>query len=65
MSIYDFTIIGGEVHAGPNAVLSFKREGYKKTDFDLRDFTEVMAYPAFWKLAGQNWREEYVWNDSL
>jgi len=32
------------VHAGPNAVLSFKREGYKKTDFDIRDFTEVMTY---------------------
>jgi len=25
----------------PNAVLSLKREGYKKTDFDLRDFLEV------------------------
>jgi len=38
-------MIDGSVHAGPNAVLSFKREGYKKTDFDIRDFTEVMTYP--------------------
>jgi L-2-hydroxyglutarate oxidase len=41
----------GTIHAGPNAVLSLKREGYHKTDFDLRDFVEVMTYPGFWKLA--------------
>lgn len=43
--------IDGSIHAGPNAVLSFKREGYQKTDFDLRDFMDVMTYPGFWKLA--------------
>lgn len=47
-------MIDGSVHAGPNAVLSLKREGYKKTDFDLRDFSEVMTYPGFWKLAGKH-----------
>jgi (S)-2-hydroxyglutarate dehydrogenase len=46
--------IDGSVHAGPNAVLSFKREGYRKTDFDLRDFVEVMTYPGFWKLAAKH-----------
>jgi (S)-2-hydroxyglutarate dehydrogenase len=45
--------IDGRVHAGPNAVLSLKREGYHKTDFDLGDFLEVMTYPAFWKLASK------------
>ncbi|CCH67585.1 Hypothetical protein YgaF [Richelia intracellularis HH01] len=44
-------MINGSVHAGPNAVLSFKREGYKKTDFDARDFAEVITYSGFWKLA--------------
>jgi (S)-2-hydroxyglutarate dehydrogenase len=43
--------IDGSIHAGPNAVLSFKREGYRKTDFDPRDFMDVMTYPGFWKLA--------------
>ena len=43
--------IDGSVHAGPNAVLSLKREGYRKTDFDLRDFWDTMSYPGFWKLA--------------
>lgn len=46
--------IDGSVHAGPNAVLSFKREGYKKTDFDLSDFVEVMTYPGFWRLAAKH-----------
>ncbi len=41
----------GTVHAGPNAVLSLKREGYKKTDFDLRDAMDTLTYPGFWKLA--------------
>ena len=46
-------MIDGCVHAGPNAVLSLKREGYKKTDFNLGDFSEVMTYPGFWKLAAK------------
>jgi len=43
--------IDGGVHAGPNAVLSFKREGYRKWDFDAKDLGEVLTYPGFWKLA--------------
>lgn len=50
-------MIDGSVHAGPNAVLAFKREGYKKTDFNLRDFCEVMSYRGFWRLARKNFRE--------
>jgi L-2-hydroxyglutarate oxidase len=53
LGVHFTKMIDGNVHAGPNAVLSFKREGYKKTDFDLRDFTEVMTYPGFWKLAAK------------
>lgn len=44
-------MVDGSVHAGPNAVLSFKREGYKKSDFSLADTFDSVAYPAFWKLA--------------
>jgi len=44
----------GSIHAGPNAVLSLKREGYKKTDFDLRDFVDAMTYPGFWRLASKH-----------
>ena len=48
--------IGGDVDAGPNAVLAFKREGYRKTDFNLRDVSETFAYPGFWKMAATYWR---------
>jgi len=41
----------GNIHCGPNAVLAFKREGYKKTDFCARDFYETMTYKGFWNLA--------------
>ncbi len=51
LGVHFTKMIDGSIHAGPNAVLSFKREGYKKTDFDLKEFTEVMTYPGFWKLA--------------
>lgn len=36
--------INGEVLLGPNAVLAFKREGYKYTDFSLSDFYESITY---------------------
>lgn len=54
LGVHFTRMIDGSVHAGPNAVLSFKREGYKKTDFDFKDFAEVMTYPAFWKLAAKH-----------
>ncbi len=47
--------IHGVVHAGPNAVLAFKREGYRKTDIDLKDLAEVLTYRGFWKLAARHW----------
>jgi (S)-2-hydroxyglutarate dehydrogenase len=54
LGVHFTKMIDGSVHAGPNAVLSLKREGYNKTDFDLKDFVEVMTYPAFWKLAAKH-----------
>lgn len=57
LGVHFTRMIGGEVDAGPNAVLSFKREGYKKTDFDLKDFCEVMGYGGFWKLASKYMKE--------
>ena len=49
--------IDGSVHAGPNAVLGFKREAYRKFDFDLRDFMDTMTYPGFWKLVAKYSKE--------
>ena len=48
--------VEGGVEAGPNAVLSLAREGYKKSDLSARDLAETLSYPAFWRLVGRNWR---------
>lgn len=40
----------GEIECGPNAVFTFKREGYGKTDFDLRDTVDALTYQGTWKL---------------
>jgi (S)-2-hydroxyglutarate dehydrogenase len=53
LGVHFTRMIDGSVHAGPNAVLSFKREGYHKSDIDLRDLAEVLTYPGFWKLAAK------------
>jgi L-2-hydroxyglutarate oxidase len=54
LGVHFTKMIDGSVHAGPNAVLALKREGYFKTDFNLRDFVETMAFAGFWKMIGKN-----------
>ena len=46
----------GGVECGPNAVLAFAREGYKKTDINLRDLFESLAYPGFLRMATKHWK---------
>jgi L-2-hydroxyglutarate oxidase LhgO len=48
--------VGGGVDAGPNAVLAFKREGYRRTDFSLQDAATTFAYSGFWQMAAKYWR---------
>jgi L-2-hydroxyglutarate oxidase len=48
--------VGGGVDAGPNAVLAFKREGYRRTDFSLHDMASTLAYSGFWNMAAKYWR---------
>jgi L-2-hydroxyglutarate oxidase len=48
--------INGTVDAGPNAVLAFRREGYRRSDFNLRDFVASLAFPGFWLMAAKHWR---------
>lgn len=57
LGVHFTRMIGGHVEAGPNAVLSFKREGYAKSDFDLKDFSDVMLYSGFWKMASRYWKD--------
>tara|TARA_B100000686_G_scaffold349006_1_gene441389 strand:+ start:1078 stop:2271 length:1194 start_codon:yes stop_codon:yes gene_type:complete len=48
--------INGEVEAGPNAVMAYSREGYKKFNINLKDMYESFSYPGFWKMVKSNWK---------
>ena len=48
--------IGGGLDAGPNAVFAFKREGYSRTAFSLRDAFSAALFPGFWKMAAHYWK---------
>jgi (S)-2-hydroxyglutarate dehydrogenase len=48
--------VHGGVDAGPNAVLAFRREGYRRTDLSPRDLAGTLAYPGFWRMARKHWR---------
>lgn len=49
-------MIDGSIKIGPNAVLARAREGYGKSDINLRDLGDTLRYPGFWKLAGRHWK---------
>jgi len=57
LGVHFTKMIDGSVHAGPNAVLALKREGYSKTDIKAIDLFETLTFPGFWKLAYKNLRE--------
>lgn len=62
LGVHFTRMVNGEVECGPNAVFVFKREGYNKTDFDLKDTADALAYPGTWKFFAKHWRygiEEY------
>ncbi|MBJ10008.1 MAG: L-2-hydroxyglutarate oxidase [Flavobacteriales bacterium] len=46
----------GTIECGPNAVFTFKREGYGKVDFNLKDTIEALLYFGTWKLFFKHWR---------
>jgi len=56
LGVHFTRIVHGGVECGPNAVLAFAREGYFKTDINLRDLFESLTYPGFLKLAMRNWK---------
>lgn len=47
-------MVGGGVHAGPNAVLALRREGYTWRDVNLAELRESLAWPGLWQLAKRN-----------
>ena len=56
LGVHFTRMIDGGVECGPNAVLAFAREGYRKTDINLRDLIESLSYAGFRRLARKHWR---------
>jgi L-2-hydroxyglutarate oxidase len=56
LGVHFTRMMKGGVEAGPNAVLAFKREGYKRTDVNLAELGETLAWPGFQKVAAKYWK---------
>ena len=56
LGVHFTRMTNGEIECGPNAVFTFKREGYGKTDFNLRDTADALGYSGTWKLFFNNVR---------
>ena len=54
LGVHFTRMTNGEIECGPNAVFTFKREGYGKTDFNLRDTVDALGYSGTWKLFFNN-----------
>jgi L-2-hydroxyglutarate oxidase len=56
LGVHFTRMIQGGVECGPNAVFTFKREGYGKLDFNLKDTSEALAFKGTWKFLSRHWR---------
>ena len=62
LGVHYTPMTGGEVECGPNAVFTFKREGYAKTSFNVKDSLQALSYKGTLRLFAKNWSkgiEEY------
>tara|TARA_R110002072_G_scaffold234192_1_gene391760 strand:+ start:16268 stop:17497 length:1230 start_codon:yes stop_codon:yes gene_type:complete len=54
LGVHFTRMTNGDIECGPNAVFTFKREGYGKTDFSWRDTWDALTYKGTWKLFFKN-----------
>lgn len=54
LGVHFTRMTNGDIECGPNAVFTFKREGYGKTDFDWKDTRDSLGYTGTWKLFWNN-----------
>ncbi|HEY9169921.1 MAG TPA: L-2-hydroxyglutarate oxidase [Lutibacter sp.] len=57
LGVHFTRMIHGGIECGPNAVFTFKREGYNRTSFNLKDTFEALTFKGTWKLFGKHWRK--------
>ena len=54
LGVHFTRMINGDREVGPNAVLAFKREGYKNTDISISEMLDYLSYLGFLKFIGKN-----------
>jgi L-2-hydroxyglutarate oxidase len=61
LGVHFTRLIEGGVEAGPNAVLACAREGYKKSDVDIRDLWDALSFPGLWRFMGRH--KQMSWDE--
>ena len=56
LGIHLTPMIDGTVTVGPSALQGFKREGYGRFNFSLRDCRDMLTYPGYWRVSLRYWR---------
>jgi L-2-hydroxyglutarate oxidase len=60
LGVHFTRLIHGGIEAGPNAVLAFAREGYRKTDFNPRDLFDALSFPGLWRFLAKHKRMSWA-----
>jgi L-2-hydroxyglutarate oxidase len=56
LGVHFTRMIHGGIEAGPNAVLAFSREGYRKSDVNLADLCDALGFPGLWRFLSRHRR---------
>ncbi len=56
LGVHFTRMIGGGIEAGPNAVLSLNREGYRRGSFNVADASNALGFSGFWRMSARYWR---------
>jgi len=56
LGVHFTRMLNGDIECGPNAVFTFKREGYSKTDFNLKDTLQTLSFLGTWRLFINHWK---------
>ncbi len=56
LGVHFTRLIHGGIEAGPNAVLAFAREGYRKTDINVGDLWDALTFPGLWRFLARHKR---------
>lgn len=59
LGVHFTRMMKGGVELGPNAVLAFSREGYKKTDLNVYDLFDSLTWPGFHTVIKKYWRDGF------